>query len=222
MSSQTLYRLNKNKKIGIIFFYFDLKKIGEWVLSLLEIFIRLSLMLRSSHHKRFDDHLQGWFRRSRFFSHIAVTRELYLVFFFILLFFVIFLRLFFLQVINHAYYDQQLNQQHVSETALKAKRGNIFADDKAQRHIQLTDTISLYNVYVDPKFVWDKDKFIDVMTPVLYQHLCSLYGMQEVTPLDCIKHIEIFTQKKLLPPTPQFFYFGSGRITSGYQYFDWT
>ena len=115
-----------------------------------------------------------------------------------------------------------LNQQHVSETSLKARRWDIFADDKAQKHIQLTDTISLYNLFVDPKFVRDKDTFIDVITPVVYTHFCELYGMKEVGPMDCIKHLEIFTQKSLLPPTPQFFYLGSWRVSSGYDLFDRT
>ena len=153
---------------------------------------------------------------------MQVTREVYLLFFFFLLFFILFLRLFILQVVNHAYYDQLLNQQHVSETSLKAKRGDIFADDKAQKHIQLTDTISLYNLYVDPKFVWDKDTFVDVITPLMYTHFCELYGMKEIGPMDCIKNLEIYTQKQILPPAPQFFYLWSGRVSSWYEFFDWT
>ncbi|MEI7562960.1 MAG: hypothetical protein WCJ39_04645 [bacterium] len=169
-------------------------------------FIFVFYMLRSSRHISFDDIVQKWLRNSRFLKHMQVTREVYLLFFFFLLFFILFLRLFILQVVNHAYYDQLLNQQHVSETSLKAKRGDIFADDKAQKHIQLTDTISLYNLYVDPKFVWDKDTFVDVITPLMYTHFCELYGMKEIGPMDCIKNLEIYTQKQILPPAPQFFY----------------
>jgi cell division protein FtsI/penicillin-binding protein 2 len=163
-------------------------------------------MLRSTYAKSFDDVFQKWLKHSRFLKHIVVTKELYLLLFFLVLFLILFLRLFILQVVRHNHYDNLLNQQHVSETSLKAKRGNIFADDKAQKHIQLTDTISLYNLYVDPKFVRDKEAFINVITPSVYTHFCELYGMKEVTPMDCIKHLEIFTQKQLLPPTPQFFY----------------
>ena len=115
-----------------------------------------------------------------------------------------------------------LNQQHVSETSLKAKRGNIYADDKAEKHIQLTDNISMYNIFVDPKFVWDKDKFIDIITPIVYKHFCELYGMQEVTKLQCIKNIEQFTQTQIIPTKPQFFYYGSGIVSSGYATYDQT
>lgn len=179
-------------------------------------------MLRSSRHKWFHEKLQQRLKNSRFFSHIKLSKEVYLLAFFSLLFFVLIVRLFFLQVINHSYYDTLLNQQHVSETSLKAKRWNIYADDKADKHIQLTDNITLYNIYVDPKFVWDKEKFIDLLTPVIYKHLCELYGMQEVTPLNCIKHVEIFAKKQILPIAPEFFYYGSGIVSSWYATYDRT
>jgi hypothetical protein len=46
--------------------------------------------------------------------------------------------------------------------------------------------------------------------------------MQEVTSLDCVKNVEIFTHKQILPVAPQFFYYGSGIISSGYTTYDWT
>jgi len=130
--------------------------------------------------------------------------------------------LFFLQIINHGYYDSLLNQQHVSETSLIAKRGNIFADDKAEKHIQLTDNISMYNIFVDPKFIRNKEKFIDLITPVVYKHFCELYGMTEVTPVECIRNIEQFVQTQIIPIKPQFFYYGSGIVSSWYTTFDQT
>ncbi len=179
-------------------------------------------MLRYSKRFDFDEKLQHLLRRTRLFKNIRVTKEIYLLAFFSFLFFILIVRLFFLQVINHWYYDTLLNQQQVSETSLQAKRGNIFAYDKANKAIQLTDNISLYNVYVDPKFVWDKEKFITILTPVVYQHLCKIYGMKEVTPLECVQNIEAFTEKQILPVAPQFFYYGSGIISSGYATFDRT
>lgn len=125
-----------------------------------------------------------------------------------------------MQVLNHSYYDTLLNQQHVSETSLKAKRWNIFADDKASKHIQLTDNITLYNIFVDPKFIWDKEKFVDLLTPIIYQHFCALYGMEEVTPLQCIQHLEIFAKKQILPIAPAFFYYGSGIVSTWYSTYD--
>ena len=127
---------------------------------------------------------------------------------------ILILRLFYLQVVQHSYYDNLLNNQHVSETSLQAKRGNIFADDKANKHIQLTDNITMYNIFVDPKFIWDKEKFVDIITPVIYHHFCELYGMKEVTQIECIHNIEQFSQTQIIPTKPQFFYYGSGIISS--------
>lgn len=172
-------------------------------------------MIRSiSYYKSFDQRLEHWLQTRTFLKFIKVTKDFYLLCFFGFLFLILILRLFYLQILRHGYYDTLLNQQHVSETSLKAKRGNIYADDKADKHIQLTDNISMYNIFVDPKFVWDKAKFIDIITPVVYKHFCELYGMQEMTKLQCVKNIELFTQTQIIPPKPQFFYYGSGLISS--------
>ncbi|HBB03670.1 TPA: hypothetical protein DCZ39_02060 [Patescibacteria group bacterium] len=122
---------------------------------------------------------------------------------------ILILRLFFLQIIDHNYYDDLLNKQHVSEISLQAKRGNIFTDDKAEKHIQLTDNITMYNIFVDPKFIRDKEKFVNTIAPVVYKHFCELYGMKEVTQTECIHNIEQFTQTQIIPTKPQFFYYGS-------------
>lgn len=110
----------------------------------------------------------------------------------------------------------------MSEISLQAKRGNIFADDKSDKHFQLTENITMYNIFVDPKFIWDKTQFIDIITPVVYQHFCELYGMQEVTKLQCIKNIEYFAQTQIIPPKPSFFYFGSGIVSPWYEWYDAT
>jgi cell division protein FtsI/penicillin-binding protein 2 len=172
-------------------------------------------MLRShSHRYNFDQKLEHLLQTKTFLKFVKVTKDFYLLCFFGFLFLILVVRLFYLQIIQHNYYDNLLNQQHVSETSLKAKRGNIFADDKAEKHIQLTDNISMYNIFVDPKFIWNKEKFIDIVAPVVYQHFCQLYGMQEVTQVECIHNIEQFTQTQIIPPKPQFFYYGSGIVSS--------
>lgn len=180
-------------------------------------------MIKSlSHYKSFDQKLEHWLQTKTFLKYIKVTKDFYLLTFFWFLFLLLILRLFYIQIIQHNYYDTLLNQQHVSEISLKAKRGNIFADDKAEKHIQLTDNISMYNIFIDPKFVWDKEKVIDIISPVVYKHFCELYGMQETNILQCIKNIEQFTQTQIIPPKPQFFYYGSGIISSWYYLYDQT
>ena len=72
----------------------------------------------------------------------------------------------------------------------------------------------MYNLVVDPKFVWDKERFIDIITPVIYQHLCELHGMEESTKTTCISNVQNFTTKTLLPQEPIFFYYGSGIMST--------
>lgn len=167
-----------------------------------------------SHYQNFDQKLEHWLQTRTFLKNVKVTKDFYLLSFFGFLFFLLILRLFSLQIIQHSHYDTLLNQQQVSETSLTAERGNIFAYDKAEKEIQLTDNISMYNIFVDPKFVRDKEKFINLLTPVIYKHFCELYGMQEVTKLQCVKNIEQFSQTQIIPVKPQFFYYGSGIVST--------
>ncbi|OQB42662.1 MAG: hypothetical protein BWY04_00099 [candidate division CPR1 bacterium ADurb.Bin160] len=46
--------------------------------------------------------------------------------------------------------------------------------------------------------------------------------MEKVEKIDCIKNLEIFAKKDLLPKTPEFFYMGSGIMSDGYDSYDWT
>lgn len=170
----------------------------------------------------FDQKLEHWLQANTFLKSVKVSQDFYLMCFFWLLFFILIVRLFFVQIVHHNFYDGLLNTQHVSVTSLQAKRGNIFADDKAEKHIQLTDNITMYNIFVDPKFIWDKVQFIDIITPIVYKHFCELNGMQSVDKLQCVKNIEYFTQTNIIPEEPQFFYYGSGIVSSGFITYDHT
>jgi cell division protein FtsI/penicillin-binding protein 2 len=173
-------------------------------------------------YKNIDDYLQKHINKIPWLSHIRITREFYLLVFFAFLFFLIFLRLFWLQILNHQYYEDLLSKQHVSQSLLKAKRGNIFAYDKSGKPVQLTENIAMYNIFVDPKFVWDKPRFIELLTPVIYSHFCETYWMRQMTKESCVKNIESYTKKPILPREPEFFYYWSGIVSSWYWQYDWT
>ncbi|MCF7834635.1 penicillin-binding protein 2 [Candidatus Gracilibacteria bacterium] len=132
------------------------------------------------------------------------------------------MRLFILQVVNHSYYDDVLNKQHISKSLLAADRGNIYAYDKSNSPVKLTENITLYNIFVDPKFIGEKKKFIDIITPAVYKHLCEVNGMNQVDLTGCVENIETFTNKELFPIKPEFFYYGSGIISTGYFTYDRT
>ncbi|MCK9467303.1 MAG: penicillin-binding protein 2 [Candidatus Absconditabacterales bacterium] len=127
-----------------------------------------------------------------------------------------------MQIINYKKYDDILNRQHMSQSFLKAERGNILAYDKSHNEVKLTENISMYNVFIDPKYIGDKERFIEIFWPVAYTHLCETNGMEKVDKIDCIKNLEIFAKKDLLPKTPEFFYMGSGIVSDGYDTYDRT
>jgi len=131
-----------------------------------------------------------------------------------------------LQIIKANYYEQELWKQHVSEAYLRADRWHIFLMDKSDKPVQLTENLMLYDVFVDPKLIWDlvddKAKFIDILTPLVYSHLCEINGMDKVDKEWCVQNIEQFTRKDLLPTPPEFFYYGSGLRSQGIDNYDWT
>jgi cell division protein FtsI/penicillin-binding protein 2 len=150
-----------------------------------------------------------------------------LLFFF--LFAVIVIRLFYLQVIQYPNYDAKLNAQHTRSTSVKANRGDIYARDKSGQPVKLTENLSLYDVALDPTLVGNttgnvslKARLIEVLTPVVYKHLCVINGMDLVSPEGCIKNIETFANIELLPKMPQLFYYGSGLYSPEYDTFDFS
>jgi len=110
----------------------------------------------------------------------------------------------------------------MSQSFLKADRWSIYAYDKSHNELKLTENISMYNVFVDPKFIWDKERFIELFWPVAYTHLCEVNGMQKIDLQDCIKNLQIFTKKDLLPKNPEFFYMWPDLITDGSNFYDRT
>lgn len=170
----------------------------------------------------FEDRLKNLFKKSSFLKNIKAWKDFYLLLFFCFLFLIILIRLFFLQVVNHNYYDDNLNKQHISRSLLEAERGNIYAYDKSKSPVKLTENITLYNIFVDPKFIWEKTRFIDIILPVVYRHLCEINWMIQVDLTWCIKNIENFTNKEILPIKPTFFYYWSWIVSSWYFTYDLT
>lgn len=162
-----------------------------------------------------------WNIVSFFYSHFW-KKEFIIFLIFCLLFFIIFLRLFFVQIVNHKKYDEILNNQHVSKSSLKADRWDILAYDKAWNEVKLTENITMYNVFIDPKYIWDKERFIELFIPVVYKHLCELNWMDKVDKLGCIKNIEVFANRDILPKAPEFFYKWWWVMSDWYYTYDWT
>lgn len=123
-----------------------------------------------------------------------------------MMFFVILMRLFWLQVVTSFTYEGQLIKQHFTTQDIKADRGNIYVMDDAGQPMQLTESVDLYTISIDPKYVFHKEKVIDILSPFIYQHYCSLRGTAAPTTLECMQWLESFTKEDILPPTKHQFF----------------
>jgi cell division protein FtsI/penicillin-binding protein 2 len=101
------------------------------------------------------------------------NKEFVLGIFFGILLLVIVARLFFLQILEASYYKKLLFFQHYKMYLLSPQRGNIYIENQTGNKIALTQNVSLFDIFVDPKFIPDKQKFIDIITPYIYKHLCK-------------------------------------------------
>jgi len=146
---------------------------------------------QKSHKKQhtLTEQLERRLRKIPFLGNISFSREVQLMGLFFLMFGVIVVRLFYLQVIQHTTYDAKLSNQHTRSTSVKANRGNIYAVDKSGQPVKLTENLSLYDVALDPTMIGLttggvslKPRLIELLTPVVYQHLCVINGMEQVTP----------------------------------------
>lgn len=133
------------------------------------------------------------------------------------MFLVIVVRLFYLQIIQHENYNTELIKQSTSLASIKAERWDIYALDKTGQPVKLTENINLYDVALDPREIWYgtgwrpmKDRFIELLAPVVYKHLCVIHWMENIEwdTEKCMKNIESFANVELLPKEPEIFYYG--------------
>jgi len=112
-----------------------------------------------------------------------------------------------LQIVNFQEYQNKLIGQHFQNIDIKAKRGNILVESPSGKFIQLTANTKLYDLFVDPKFIINKPKVIEQMYPFITKHLCPLGMTGNIdNPLKCLKQLEKFTGKDILPIKPTLFY----------------
>lgn len=78
---------------------------------------------------------------------------------------VFFVRLFYIQIIQHDYYTLRGDVEYIKQFKLSAQRGEIFALENDQP-VKLVMNETVYSVWADPKVVTDKQKVIDVINKV--------------------------------------------------------
>ena len=165
------------------------------------------------------------------------SKELTLIVFFLFLFGILILKLFWLQIVKHDEYDIQLSKLHYKESSLTPERGNIYALDKWWHEVQLTENITLYDLALDPADLTEfpaenaskglptgamKPRFIEIIAPIIYKHLCVINGMKEPTKAECVRNVELFAWVDLLPKKPDLFYYGQWEKSPEYDTFDFT
>lgn len=67
-------------------------------------------------------------------------------------------RLFYLQVIRHSYYEAEAMKEHVSKFTLPAQRGTIYAQDGVDGTVPLVMNEASYTVYADPRYATNEAK----------------------------------------------------------------
>lgn len=75
-------------------------------------------------------------------------------------------RLFYVQVIQHEYYANQAEEEHISKYTIPATRGLIYAKDGTSGYAPLVLNETVYTVYADPTYVDDASKVAEVMRNV--------------------------------------------------------
>ena len=164
------------------------------------------------------EQISYYFRKIPFIWNLNFTKEIQLTSLFGALFIIVILRLFYLQVIQHDNYDAELLKQSTSLASINAERWDIYALDKTWQPTKLTENINLYDIAVDPREIWYnswwvlmKVRFIELISPIVYKHLCIIHWMDNIqwNKEECIKNIESFANIELLPKMPEFFYYGS-------------
>ncbi len=107
-------------------------------------------------------------------------------------------------------------KQSTSLASITAQRWDIYALDKTGQPVKLTENINLYDIALDPReigygtgCVLMKDRFIELISPIVYKHLCIIHWMDNIewNKEECIKNIESFANVELLPKEPEIFYF---------------
>lgn len=75
------------------------------------------------------------------------------------------LRLFYIQVIQHAAYVAQADSEHIKQFTLHAKRGEIYTMDGDQP-TKLVMNETVYTVWVDPQEVENKNEIVSAVNEI--------------------------------------------------------
>jgi cell division protein FtsI/penicillin-binding protein 2 len=75
-------------------------------------------------------------------------------------------RLFFLQIVQHGYYEAEALKEHVTKFTISAKRGEIYAKDGSTAIAPLVLNEPAYTVYADPRYIKDTEKTAEILRKI--------------------------------------------------------
>ena len=166
--------------------------------------------------RTFWERISFYLQKIPFVWNLNFSKEIQLISLFWAMFLVLIIRLFYLQIFQHEKYNTELIKQSTSLASIKAERWDIYALDKTWQPVKLTENINLYDIALDPREIWYntgwilmKERFIDLISPIVYKHLCVIHWMDNIewNNEECIKNIESFANIELLPKEPEIFYY---------------
>jgi len=166
--------------------------------------------------RTFWERISFYLQKIPFVWNLNFSKEIQLISLFWAMFLVLIIRLFYLQIFQHEKYNTELIKQSTSLASIKAERWDIYALDKTWQPVKLTENINLYDIALDPREIWYstgwilmKERFIDLISPIVYKHLCVIHWMNNIewNNEECIKNIESFANIELLPKEPEIFYY---------------
>ncbi len=98
-----------------------------------------------------------------------IYRIRFLTYFFVFLTTILVIRLFYLQVIKHDFYEQVAAKEHFGYLELPARRGEIFIKDYASHELVRVATNSVLDLlYADPTLIENKKLVAERITPIIF------------------------------------------------------
>lgn len=85
------------------------------------------------------------------------------------------LRLFYLQVVQHSYYESEALKEHVSKFTITAKRGLIYAHDGTTKFVPLVLNEPVFTAYADPRYVKEPDKVANTLKRIAGGNLVAKF-----------------------------------------------
>ncbi|QHU91121.1 hypothetical protein GWK75_01435 [Candidatus Saccharibacteria bacterium oral taxon 955] len=99
-----------------------------------------------------------------------LSRAQYIAIITVLLMALFVVRLFHIQVIQHALYVEQADSEHIKQFTLHAKRGEIYTMDSGVPH-KLVMNETVYTVWADPTMIVDKQAVVTAINKIAEETL---------------------------------------------------